>query len=232
MALLPSTVRSDSRTTVTAPSSRSFTAYSVRPSGCTARNDGSPAPPTTPAPVIRPVTGSYVARPMPSPPPSTEVYVPRYSGRGPEASRSARAGRSPWPGPAGSPRRTAGRRRRRRAPRSRRPSPRTRPRNGACSNRPCPSHAPSVVPVPLASAYPVVDHPPNAREPGSRGRVAGRRSRRARATRSALPRLNADPPQPRPAGFPSRSRRKRAGRPDSRSRMRVSRGNRSRCSRE
>ncbi len=84
MALLPSTVRSDSRTAVTAPSSRSFTAYSVRPSGCTARNDGSPAPPTTPAPVIRPVTGSYVARPMPSPPPSTEVYVPRYSGRGPE----------------------------------------------------------------------------------------------------------------------------------------------------
>ncbi len=55
---LPRTFRSDSRTAVTAPSSRSFTAYSVRPSGCTARYDGSATSPIVPDPVIRPDAGS------------------------------------------------------------------------------------------------------------------------------------------------------------------------------
>lgn len=73
VARLPSTFRSDSRTAVTAPASRSFAAYSVRPSGCTARYDGSGTPVIVPRPVIRPEPGSYEATPMPFPPPSAEV---------------------------------------------------------------------------------------------------------------------------------------------------------------
>lgn len=94
------------RTAVTAPASRSFTAYSVRPEGCTARYEGSPTPSMTPAPVMRPVVSSYLATPIPLPPPSTEVYVPRYSGRtrrardvGVTAACDRARGRGSWASP-------------------------------------------------------------------------------------------------------------------------------------
>ncbi len=222
MALLPSTSRSDSRTAVTAPSSRSFTAYSVRPSGCTARNDGSPTPPMTPAPLIRPVAGSYEASPMPSPPPSTEVYVPRYSGRGPEGVVLGEGGPVTVAGAGGV---------------------------GAPDGGAPPSQAGSDMPAAVPANAPTKRRllKPAFFITRTFGRLP---SRSPRATLASVTRRTQGSPRPhgraagRPSGvrsrpcqrcrarFPSRSRRKRTGRPDSRSRRRVRRGSRSRCSRE